>query len=379
MDCKNRIILFLLATYILIEAQGISFALKGKNVVPKSIEISKYFNLYASSKHGIDLKELYRGDNNPILNACLTGATLDKLKKLGIEDLQERLEKLQTGKIVRKINTHYYLAFPAIVGEKRAEFQKLVTQTGLKLLPTTQKMIQEIMPHIENDREMLYHVLWSIVMDGPIAWDTTLAELQARIKEGDTKIENTAWIIYPNHSFRCGTNGYGGSDSQVLYVSITWNQDPGLPNRIHSKISKYKSELIQSKATAQPVKATEAKKALAEYGLVDDKGMCRAHIIDINSPAAKTYYKLGYEFGHGFMAHFDAEKVADILGVSPGQALVIAYHEVCYEILKQLATKDALKIPQKIEANQMYRLISFVTVSEPNKPISFGSKGEKEF
>jgi len=363
MPRKNKMFLFLLAVYILIGAQQGHTIFGQEHKLPKEIEVREYFCLYSYSAHGINMHELHNPDNNPILNACLTGVTYKELEALGVENLSAHLEKLQTGKILSKVKDRYYLAFPTILGEKRAEFQKLVTQTALKLLPTTQKMIQEIMPHIKNRREMLYHVLWSIVMDGPTAWDTALAELKVRTKGGDTKIENTAWVIYPKHPYHCGTNGYGGSSSQVFYVAITWDQDASAPNRIHRIISKYENQLIQSYRTGQPIESTEGRKPLAQYGLLDDKGVAKVYVTDINSDAAYTYYKLGYEFGNEVMAHLDVEKVAKILGVSPGQALVITYHELCYEILKQLASKGILDVSIKSES-QMYRLISFITKSE---------------
>ena len=79
--------------------------------------------------------------------------------------------------------------------------------------------------------------------------------------------------------------------------------------------------------------------------------------------AAQTYKKLSSEFGCKVVEHLDIEKIANRLDVTPGQALVITYHEVCYEILKQLAIKRLLYMPAKKE-DQIYRLLSFVTKKE---------------
>ncbi|HEW79512.1 MAG TPA: hypothetical protein ENH34_06095 [Phycisphaerales bacterium] len=357
---KKNIFLLLLIVFGFLGGQRVSTALESKANVPDKIEVRRYTSFYTQSGHGYNLKEFNRADNNPILNACLTGATYKELKELGVDNLLTRLEKLQKGKIVKKVNDYYYLAFPTIVGKKRAKLQKLVEQTALQLLPTSENMIEQILPHLERN-EMLYHVLWSVVMDGSIAWNTVKNELQERIKKGNTSIKNTAWLIYPRHPYTCGTNSYGGSDSQIIGVIITWNSNSPEPSKTHRNISKYEKELIQSYAQERPVEGAEARETLALYGLLNEKGIAKAHIVDVNSEAAQTYKTLASHFAHQFMTLCDIEKVANLLDATPGQALLIAYHEVCYEILKQLVTKGTLKIPEKAEKNQMHRLITFVT------------------
>lgn len=305
----------------------------------------------------LTLKELNDPANNPILNACLTGATYHRLEGLGVEDLSERLDRLQSGKIITKTNDRYYLAFPVILGEKRAKLQKLAECAALELLPATEKVIQEILPALKGHNSMFYHVLWSIVMDGPIAWNAAKMELQRRIKDESININNTPWLLYPKHPYFCGTNTFGDPNSPVIGVFITTRYGA---TTIYKKISKYENQLIESHNTGRPIESAEARKALARYGFVNDKGVAKAYIIDINSETAQTYSQLSYKFGHEVMAHLDVEKLANMLDVSPGEALVIAYHEVCYEILKQLASKGILELPAKKEC-QIYRLISFVT------------------
>ena len=74
----------------------------------------------------------------------------------------------------------------------------------------------------------------------------------------------------------------------------------------------------------------------------------------------------GEDRRYGRLKNLDIEKIANQLDVSPGQALVITYHEVCYEILKQLISEGLLDVPTKKE-DQIYRLISFVTKREEIK------------
>lgn len=333
----------------------------------EQIEISSYFSLYSSSEHGINLNELHNPDNNQILNACLDGAAYSELSKITNNNLVERLQLLQNGKIIKKTGKKYCLAFPVILGEKRTKLQKLVEKTALQLLPVTERVIENIRPHLQGCEEMLYHTVWSSIMDG-VAWSTLKKELQERVKKGDSNIENTAWIIYPRHPYHCGTNGYGDAIAQTI---ITWSPVTPPANVVYKTIKSYRGELIHSAITKQPIENTEVKNVLAEYGLVDDEGIATAHILNINSKteAIQKSIELGSEFGHEVMKRLDVEKVANMLNISQGQALVIAYHEVCYEILKQLASRSTLHIPDivitpGIKTSQMHDLITFVYKSD---------------
>ncbi len=327
--------------------------------VEKRIEVRNYFLFYCSSGHGRNLKELHNPANNPILNACLTGATYKDLKGLGIEDLAGRLQTLKDGQIIEEVNGRYYMAFPVVLGAKRENLQKLVEHTSLQLLPVTEKIMDTIEVQLNGRKEMLPHILWSIVMDGSVAWNAVKTKLDERVKKGDTKIQNTPWIIYPKHPYMCGTNYFGNPDSQVMLVSITSGYGA---TTIYKKIKQYQNQLIQSYNTRRPIENANARRTLARYGFVDDKGITKAYIINIDSETARTYKKLSSEFGCEVIEHIDIEKIANQLDVSPGQALVITYHEVCYEILKQLISKGLLEVPAKKD-DQIYRLISFVVKS----------------
>lgn len=366
--CKKNIFLLLSITCIIVGCQEVGPTRPSKAKTLKEIEVRKYFSLYSHGAHGINISELHNPDNNPILNACLTGAEYRTLEGLGFKDLPDRLERLHEGKIIRQHNGRYYLAFPVVMGRTRTSLQKLVEKAALQLLPVSEKIMQKIEPHLEGREEMLYHVLWSVIMDGQVAWNTAKMELNQAAQTGNTTIENTAWLVYPNHPYRCGTNGYGDSDVQIL---ITHSPNTPPPNAVYGTLNKYKNELTHSLSVGRPIENVEAKKALVEYGFVDDQGTVQVYVVhlgDIDSEVIQEFGRLGHEFGHEVMAHLDIQEVIDILAVSPGKALVIAYHELCYEVLKQLASRGTLDVPDIVlesdaEAGQMRRLVTLARMN----------------
>jgi len=332
--------------------------------LPGGIEFRRYFSSYNFS---IDWEALVDLKNNPILNACVEGATSAELESLQIPDLAARLQKLQDGNLVRKTDQHYHLNFPAIIGKKQAELEKLADQVSLKLLPTTQKMTQEIAGHLKGHEQMLYHVVWSIVMDGQVAWITLDNELKKQLGNDNVSITGTSWWKYPNHPYRAGTNTY--TDLQTGQVEITWSQNTPMPPIVYAVIKRYENELIQSTTTGKPVGDLSARQALAKYGLVDGKGIGRVYIVDPNSEAAHIFGKFSQTFGKEFMKRIDVQEAAKTLAVTPVQALLIVYHELCYELLGQLAVKGGLDIPEVVlrpntGTDQTYRLISIIDLTK---------------
>jgi len=354
--------------YILLIGQSSFVVVAREWQLPKDFKVSEYFSFFGS--RGIDWQALRDPNNNPILVACVKGSTEESLRDLGIADLQQRLQRLERGNLIRKADGYYTLAFPAVVGEKRERLRKYAEQAAQKLVPLGEKMIAQIRPHLAGRDEMLYHVLWSVVMDGGPAWDAARAEMNKKVKAGDTSTENKAWLLYPSHPFRAGTNSYGNSSGRLR---ITWSRNTPSPNAIRRIISQHENQLVQAIEQNSPVASADARNALGKYGLVDEAGKLCLYAIKRDSEAANVYRDLGRQFGQQAMNHLDVAKVVDMLGVSPGVALVIAYHEICWQLLQDLAEKKVLAVPRIVakagtEASEAYQLVSLTIIPRVKHP-----------
>ncbi len=83
------------------------------------------------------------------------------------------------------------------------------------------------------------------------------------------------------------------------------------------------------------------------------------------------------------MDHLDVTKVADMLGVSPGVAFVIACHEICWQLLQELAEKKVLAVPRIVaeagtETSQAYQLVSLVIIQVAKLPLLETKMSEQE-
>lgn len=368
---KNSFLIFILA-YILLMTQSFSVISASQPQLPDSFKVSDYFSLFGVGGNvGIDWQALNDPNNNPILLACIKGTTDESLKSLGILDVQQCLERLERGNLIKKVGGSYTLAFPAVVGGKRDRLRIYAEQAAGQMVPFGEKMIAQIRSHLDGRDEMLYHVLWSVVMDGDPAWDTARTEMNKKIEAGDTSTENKAWLLYPSHPFRAGTNSYNSSSG---LLQITWSRNTPRPDVIGRVLSQYTNQLTQAIEQNIAITSAEVKDALSKYGLVDERGNVHFYTIQSDSDTAAVYMKLGAEFGRQMMANLDVNRVAEMLEVSPGIAFVIAYHEICWQLLQELTEKKVLEVPSivaksGIDSTNVRQLVSLTIIKSIKDPL----------
>jgi len=360
---RNRMVAICTLVYLFLMTANLSMADAGLGELPGDFKISSHFCWFGG--RGMDWGALHDPNNNPILIACLQGGSGERLRGLDIPDLRDRLTRLERGNVIKRVQEHYALTFPVIVGDEREQLQRCVEEAASKLVPLGEQMIAAIRPHLAGREEMMYHVLWSVVMDDGPAWDAARAAMRKQVRSGDTSSNNKGWVIYPPHPFDVGTNS--GGDFGVS-VRVTWSHGTPSPGAISDVIDKHLKQLRAAIAGKTVVASEEARTALGKYGLVDEAGNVRLYTWTSHSEASKLYKRLGEQFGREAMTHVDIVEVTKMLDVSPGVAFLITEHELCWQLLQDLAEKKVLAVPAIVakpgtDPKEAYQLVS-MTVRE---------------
>ncbi len=114
--------------------------------------------------------DLFRdATNNTIGKACIYGASKNNLKNLDIKDLEQRLTQLINGNAIIVKEGKYFLSFPVIVKKQREMLERVVTEKALALSSQVEVMLQKIQKEVKGSSDVLFHLLWSRVMDE--IWD----------------------------------------------------------------------------------------------------------------------------------------------------------------------------------------------------------------
>ncbi len=342
-----------------ISANAWAAAANPEPAVSEEIDVAQHFLMFGGAGSAF-WDALLTPANNGVLNACLDGATLQELDALGISGARRRIGRLKHAGVVDKEGDEYRLAFPAIVGAKRTELQRIVEEAATTLLPAAKGMVAEVRPCLGGREEMLYHVLWSLVMDGQDAWHAAETAMEGQVATGDTSTQNIGWLMYPEHPFAAGTNSYGLGPSRV---AITHSTSTPRPNDICQVIQNVNVFLRDAVRENKPVHDKWAIEKLEAYGLVDGAGNLQMYTIARGSEPDQILSKLGAQFGQTVMAHLDVSALAGSLDVDPGTAFVMAFHEVCWQLLQELAGEGSLDVPRivkeaGVDRREAFRLVS---------------------
>jgi len=324
------------------------------------VQLSECFYSY---NYVIDWAALRDPNNNPILYACLAGATEEKLDSLQIPDIDERTKRLEKGRIIKRIDDSYMPAHPVIAGGKRRELNSVIRQAAAKMLPVTRDTVRKIRPYFQAHEEMLYHVMWSGIMDGGLAWQTLEEQLESRAGKADIDLR-MAWWIYPEHSHHAGTNTYGSAQGAWIITGLKGFPEPHI---IRNALQGAENALIQSSLAGTPVGKKKVNEDLRLYGLIDEKGHSRLFVLEKGDPIVPVASKLSVEFAVCAIKHLDLERIARMLATTPEQSLVISYHELCYELLKELTSAGVLDLPEAADTKEkgVRRLVSFYLLNPP--------------
>ena len=324
--------------------------------VPANVPMESIFSNY--NYPGIDWSALGDPKNDGVLRVCLHGATRSELSQLPLSDLQQRLATLEKGKLIRQSDGRYLLNFPRVVGAVRGRLASSLHPVAVGLLPAVRRMMGRIKPLLGNDQDMLYHFTWSVMMDGEVAWPVVELQLK-RILGKDAVDLRTCWWLYPSHPYRAGTNTYGNPSGALI---ISWHATVPPPEEVRETLRAFDDAAIISALKEEPIPRDKITEKLRAFGFAGARNRSRLFVLDPSSALVPVVSECSGQFAQLAMTHMNIRALAKDLGAEPEAAAVIAYHELCYEILGILGSSGDLTIPAATTGNlQAVRcLVSFV-------------------
>lgn len=335
-----------------------------KTEIP-DLDLLKNLSYFSSghAKKSIKFKLLKDSTNNKITLLCADGASIGQLEKSGINDLEQRLDALVKGNVLYRtaVDRKYYVSFPVFVGKKRKELANVVNKAADKLIPTVESMITRLGVVLKDREDMLFHVLWSRIIDciWREAWE---------LEFPGEKYPRVGWVIYPEHPFAVGTNKYSMPGSGSMY--ITWS------NQFHEHLAvfeKLRFEMHKA-AWARGVKEDQVKPKMIEYGAFDwDKGFS-VFSFHYGDSMDQLFDHMIREYAAALKGVFDYKALGRKFQVSYDELFIVILHETAYAVFEKLHQSGKLKVPDiliregdkdKTKAN---RLIS-LGLQDPPTPL----------
>jgi peptidyl-prolyl cis-trans isomerase A (cyclophilin A) len=296
--------------------------------------------------------------NNFIIGAVLNGATLENLRRRGIEDAGERLDRLVQGQFLTITEGRYKLSFPVISGERRQALEALVTVRVAPVVPHVAAMLDRLAEASGGRRDVLFHLVWSRVMD-TFWWQAWKATHPG--KKGWTP--RVAWAIRPRHPYQVGTNYHDlPGDGQI---AITWARGATAHIKPIMDARADLARIAWGVAPADPASAG----ILSSAGCLDAAGKVRALIYRDGDAVDKLTQTLARDYAAAVAKLYDYDALALQFGVAPGQFFVIVHHETAYAIYGALIAQGRLPFPTSLsqpgEADTCAQLVSLALYKRP--------------
>lgn len=347
---KNCIIFLLISFLLLMNC--------GKKIENNELDLYKNVSHFTGgiSKGPVPKTRLLKdASNNRIANMCITGALLEELKKLNIQDLEQRLDVLIKGHVLNLVDSRYILSFSAIVGEKREALADIVNDASEELSLLVESMIMQLRKQLENRQDILFHILWSRVIDEVWykAWKLTFP---------DEELPNVRWVIYPKHSFSVGTNYYslpGHSN-----IALTWSDN--CMDHLDF-FHEFRFEVHQA-AWKKEIKDQKAKEKMRKFGAFDASYQFTIFSYNSGDSLDQTLDNMISEYASKVTNIFDYKKFGQKFNIHYGDIFVIILHETAYAIFENLYKSGKLNMPDSLhneEVKRDYSQLISVKLGEP--------------
>ncbi|UCC74625.1 MAG: hypothetical protein JSV86_08780 [Gemmatimonadota bacterium] len=295
--------------------------------------------------------------NNRVAVKCLSGASSAELEELRIDDLEERLSTLEDGNVVEVADDgSRSVAFPAFVGRDREGLAEVAEAKARELRPLVEGFIVRLRSELGDRQEMLFHVLWSRVIDEiwTDAW---------RLSFPNEDLPTVAWLVYPEHEFAVGTN-YGSTPGGGS-LALTWSR------KFTDQLSAFPEanyELFKT-AWGESFENAEVRSELEGYGVFEASGDSRLFLFHRDGHLDSLRTGMVMEYAEAVSRAFDWQEIGGQLDIHPGDAFVVVLHEVAYAIFERLYHGQLLEIPSLLldgrEVRQAVRLASLELDESP--------------
>lgn len=295
--------------------------------------------------------------NNHIANLSIEGATATELEKAGGEGFQARLEKLISGNILKLQNDKYYLNIPVIIGNKREKLSKVVDNASVKLIPLAESMISKISDKYKNNPTMVFHVLWSLVIDS--IWERAYG-----IAFPGESCPQVFWVISPKSRMSVGTNYYMLTGNN--YLACTWSENC----KVHlSMLQDIMFPLLQV-AWGKEIKDKNIIEKMASIGLIDEKGKSGIFTYKADEDFNRFIDGMIDDYSNAAANLYDYKKLGTEFNIPPDELFVIIMHETAYSLFDELNRRGKLPIPQILldEKQDKKNIVSLISLQLGTPP-----------
>lgn len=314
------------------------------------LKIADYdFSQFISSA-GYAPQNIIEMDNNgTIVLACLAGKTRDQLRTDGVAFTESQIVLLKTWKVLDEKDALLKTAFPVMNADQTLRLRDKSRIAARSLIVSLRADVTDLTRQLKalGRQQNAYTILFSYVLDH-IVWDMFRENkiLDAR----KLTVENPhwageIWATYPKRAFSCGTNTI---EDKGIALSVNWTEK-AIP-KMAPFVADWKNfiGMFNDYVAEGRVVNEEARKVFAPFHLFDASGRFTVPVIDAteNNALHQVSVRIARRIADEAPAALNLESLTKEFGFrDTKQTLVIAYHELMWDILDELEKEGLIRKP----------------------------------
>ncbi len=289
-------------------------------------------------------------NNSRILLACREGKSADALRLEGIEFADSQIELLiATNLLVRDSRGDLITTFPILdpgtVPRLREETASLADELLAVVRPDVEALARELEDAGLADHG--YSLMFSYVLDGMV-WGF-LEEYQQvvprRLSARRPFWSGEIWAMRPGREFTAGTRSI---DHEGLKLKVSTSPASASHTlRLFADTSALR-EALEQYARSGRLEGGRPRQLLAEFGLVDADGLLAIPVIDEieKGPVFRAAETVTSNLVDAILEKVDLVGLQERYGFrSAPQTLVIAYHELMWDLMERFETAGLVRRP----------------------------------
>ncbi len=290
-------------------------------------------------------------NNSEILWACRRGSSADQLQQAGIEFADSQIEFLiATNLLVRDSRGDLYTTFPILEEEQVAGLREETANLADELAAVVAADVEALSSKLEiaGLAGHAYSLVFSYVLDGMVwgFFEEYQSVVPRRLSARRPFWSGEIWAMRPGREFSVGTRSIEHRD---VKLKITTSKASTSDTRRLLADSRAIRQALEQFAPLSRLEAGRPRALLAEFGLVDADGFWAIPVIDEieKGPVFRAAETLTSNLVDAILERIDLKGLQDRHGFrNASQALVIAYHELMWELMERFEAAGLIQKPE---------------------------------
>ena len=335
------------------------------------IKLDKYDINQFIATSGSSPQNIINLDNNAdILLACISGKSIDDIKSMKIDFTESQIRLLKDWRLLKEENNTLKTTFPILNAEKTKRLRNYSKNISSPLGQYLKDDIINLTKELKSiGREKnIYSILFSYVLDG-LVWDLFIERNKLNKREITNEKpfwSGVVWASYPPRDFSCGTNSIS---DQGVSLNVNWSEKT--IKKMIPFVADWENfgKMFDDYLEIGKVDNEKAKQVFLPFGLFNSSGEFTIPVIE--EIKGNSLFEISY-----IIADEIAQQVSLLINLSElknsfefvdeEQTLVIAYHEIMWDLLKYFEEQNliqkpvAFANPDEAESKDISDLVFFI-------------------